>query len=113
MSKTYEELLHEAFCKYMQRNHAKDWMDRYCPEEQENMRREFCSGAEWFKSLFPMMYFPPCIMPEDIMKNTESVGEETIVATTHDLSLIHICVQSLSNMPRKVIWEDMLRKMRT
>lgn len=27
MSKTYEELLHEAFCKYMQRNHAKDWMD--------------------------------------------------------------------------------------
>lgn len=49
----------------------------------------FKSGAEWFKSLFPMMYFPPCIMPEDIMKNTESVGEETIVATTHDYIIFY------------------------
>lgn len=43
MSKTYEELLHDAFRKCMQENHGKDWVDRYDPEEQENMRREFCS----------------------------------------------------------------------
>ena len=49
MSKTYEEMLHDSFCKYMQENHGKDWVDRYCPEEQENMLREFCSGAEWQK----------------------------------------------------------------
>lgn len=33
MSKTYEEMLHDSFCKYMQENHGKDWVDRYCPEE--------------------------------------------------------------------------------
>lgn len=49
MSKTYEELLHDAFCKHMQENHGKDWIDRYDPEEQENMRCKFCSGAEWQK----------------------------------------------------------------
>ena len=84
MSKTYEEMLHDAFCKCMQENHGKDWIDRYDSEEQENMRREFYSGAEWFKNLFPMMYFPPCTMPEDRMGITKSEGEETIVATTHD-----------------------------
>ena len=35
MSKTYEELLHDAFRKCMQENHGKDWVDRYDPEEQE------------------------------------------------------------------------------
>lgn len=47
MKKTYEEMLHDAFCECMQNNHGKDWVDRYDPEEQENMRREFYSGAEW------------------------------------------------------------------
>lgn len=47
MSKTYEELLHDAFCKCMQDNHGVDWIDRYSPEEQENLRREFYFGAEW------------------------------------------------------------------
>ncbi|WP_291584869.1 hypothetical protein [Bacteroides sp.] len=47
MKKIYEELLHDAFCECMQNNHGKDWIDRYTPEEQENMRREFYSGAEW------------------------------------------------------------------
>lgn len=89
MRKTYEEMLHDSFCKYMQKNHGEDWVDRYCQEEQENMLREFCSGAEWFKSLFPMMYFPPCIMPEDIMKPTESEGEEIIIATTDDYIIFY------------------------
>lgn len=53
MSKTYEEMLHDAFCKCMQENHGKDWIDRYDPEEQENMRREFYSGAEWHANKSP------------------------------------------------------------
>ena len=30
MRKTYEEMLHDSFCKYMQKNHGEDWVDRYC-----------------------------------------------------------------------------------
>ena len=49
----------------------------------------FHSGIEWLKSMFPMMYFPPCIMPEDCMDNTGAEGEETIVATTDDYIIFY------------------------
>lgn len=54
----------------------------------------FHSGIEWLKSMFPMMYFPPCIMPEDCMENTVSEGEKTIVATTDDY-IIFISIRAL------------------
>nr|DAZ44093.1 MAG TPA: hypothetical protein [Caudoviricetes sp.] len=65
MSKTYEELLHDAFCKCMQENHGKDWVDRYDPEEQENMRREFCSGAEWQATNSPWISVEMAIPKDD------------------------------------------------
>lgn len=52
--------------------------------QRQAMINMFVKGAEWFKSFFPMMYFPPCDMPEDYMENTVSDGEETIIATTND-----------------------------
>lgn len=76
MSKTYEELLHDAFCKCMQENHGKDWVDRYNPEEQENMRREFCSGAEWQAKQSPWIKAKnqlPFVDEDDISEQSEPV----------------------------------------
>lgn len=89
MSKPYEELLHDAFCKYMQENHGKDWIDKYTPEKQGNMSHEFCSGAAWFKSLFPMMFFPPCEMPEERMGIVKEELEESIAVTTHQYIIFY------------------------
>lgn len=38
---------------------------------------------------------------------------DKFVFNTFGINYSKLSVQSLSNMPRKVIWEDMLRKMRT
>lgn len=49
----------------------------------------FKAGVEWLKSMFPMMYFPPCTMPEDRMAITKAKGEKFIVATTYDYIIFY------------------------
>lgn len=49
----------------------------------------FNAGVEWMKSIFPMMNFPPCEMPEIAERSDLLIGEDTIVATTGDYIIFY------------------------
>lgn len=97
MCETYEEQLHKGFCEYMCNNHGEDWIDRYSPETQENMRCEFCAGAEWQSNHTPWINVEdalPKATAEGLAKVKYVDGSEGEIVMRHIRNWIYPYIQT-------------------